>query len=110
MELSKNKIMGRDEMPLVALKNVVLFPRIIIPLVVQRPKSVAGLEHALSKDGFIVFVAQKNLKDQAEPSDFFRNDIVGRVVSTNRLTDGSFNINVEGVSRGKIMDFSQKEP
>ena len=97
-------------MPLVALKNVVLFPRIIIPLVVQRPKSVAGLEHALSKDGFIVFVAQKNLKDQAEPSDFFRIGTVGRVVSTNRLTDGSFNINVEGITRVKITDFTQKSP
>ncbi|MDP3730994.1 MAG: endopeptidase La [bacterium] len=110
MELNKNKIVGRDELPLVALKNVVLFPRIIIPLVVQRPKSVAGLEHALSKDGLIVFVAQKNLKDQAEPPDFFRIGTVGRIVSTNRLTDGSFNINVEGITRVKITDFTQKDP
>jgi len=89
---------------------VVLFPRIIIPLVVQRPKSIAGLEHALTKDGLIVFVAQKNLKDQAEPADFFRVGTVGRIVSTNRLTDGSFNINVEGITRVKITDFTQSEP
>ena len=95
---------------MVALKNVVLFPRIIIPLVVQRPKSIAGLEHALTKDGLIVFVAQKNLKDQAEPADFFRVGTVGRIVSTNRLTDGSFNINVEGITRVKITDFTQSEP
>src|SRR3989338_3057462 len=110
MELKKHNIVGRDEFPLVALKNVVLFPRIIIPLVVQRPKSVAGLEEALAKDGYIVFVAQKNLKDQAEPSDFFRIGTVGRIVSTNRLTDGSFNINVEGITRVKIRDFTQNDP
>lgn len=93
-----------------ALKNVVLFPRIIIPLVVQRPKSIISLEHALAKDGLLVFVAQKNLKDQAGSADFFRVGTIGRVVSSSRLTDGSFNINVEGVARVKIVDFSQSEP
>lgn len=110
MELRKNSILNREEFPLVALKNVVLFPKIAIPLVVQRPKSVAGLEHALSKDGYLVFVAQKNLKDQAGPSDFFRLGTIGRIISTHRLTDGSFNINVEGVARVKITDFTQSEP
>lgn len=110
MEFRKNNLVGKDELPLVALKNVVLFPRIIIPLVVQRPKSIAGLEDALAKDGYLVFVAQKNLKDQAEPADFFKIGTVGRIISTNRLTDGSFNINVEGIARVKINEFTQKDP
>ncbi|TSC74301.1 MAG: ATP-dependent Lon protease [Parcubacteria group bacterium Gr01-1014_44] len=110
MELRKNSILDREELPLVALKNVVLFPRIIIPLVVQRPKSVAGLEQALAGDGYVVFVAQKNLKDQAGPNDFFKVGTVGRIVATNRLSDGSFNINVEGIARVKIVDFTQSDP
>src|SRR3989338_3819909 len=110
MELKKHNLISHGELPLVALKNVVLFPRIIIPLVVQRPKSVSGLEYALAKDGYLVFVAQKNLKDQAEQADFFRVGTVGRIVSTNRLSDGSFNINVEGISKVKITDFTQSEP
>jgi len=110
MELKKLNLTGREEFPLVALKNVVLFPRIVIPLVVQRPQSIAGLEEALTKDGYLVFVAQKNLKDQAGPADFFEVGTIGRVVSANRLSDGSFNINVEGISRVKIRDFTQSEP
>ena len=111
MDFKKHNLIDKEgEFPLVALKNVVLFPRIVIPLVVQRPKSVAGLEEALAKDGHLVFVAQKNLKDQAGPADFFELGTVGRVVSTSRLTDGSFNINVEGISRVKIRDFTQDEP
>lgn len=110
MQFPKNNLLGRSEFPLVALKNVVLFPRIIIPLVVQRPKSIAGLEQALVQDGYLIFVAQKNLKDQAEPADFFQIGTVGRIISTNRLTDGSFNINVEGIARVKINEFIQRDP
>lgn len=110
VELNKHNLIGRDEFPLVALKNVVLFPRIIIPLTVQRPKSIAGLEQALAKDGYLVFVAQKNLKDQAEPADFFKVGTVGRIVSTNRLSDGSFNVNVEGIDRVKVSDYVQNDP
>lgn len=93
-----------------ALKNVVLLPRIVIPLVVQRPKSIAALEEALSKDGHLVFVAQKNLKDQSSSADFFEVGAIGRVISATRLTDGSFNINVEGLSRVRIKDFIQDSP
>ncbi|OGN21790.1 MAG: endopeptidase La [Candidatus Yanofskybacteria bacterium RIFCSPLOWO2_01_FULL_41_34] len=110
MELKRHHLTGREEFPLVALKNVVLLPRIVIPLVVQRPKSVAALEGALDKDGHLVFVAQKNLKDQAGPADFFEIGTIGRIISANRAGDGSFNVNVEGLSRVKINDFVQNEP
>lgn len=99
-----------SELPVVALKNVVLFPRIIIPLVVQRPKSIAALEYALAKNSIVVFVAQKNMRDSTAAQDLFRVGTVGRVMATNRLPDGSFKVDVEGLKRVQITDLVQEEP
>lgn len=99
-----------SELPVVALKNVVLFPRIIIPLVVQRPKSIASLEYALTQDGLLVFAAQKNMRDHTAANDLFRVGTVGRIVATNRLPDGSFKVDVEGLGRVRMLDFEQEEP
>ena len=91
-----------EELPLIALKHVVLFPKVVTPLVVQRTKSVAGLEDALAKNGRVIFVAQKNLKDDTETKDLFEIGTVGKIVSANRLADGSFKVDIEGLSRVKI--------
>lgn len=99
-----------SELPVVALKNVVLFPRIIIPLVVQRSKSVASLEYALAKDGLLVFVAQRNMHDRTSTNDFFQVGTVGKIVATSRLPDGSFKVDVEGLGRVQTLDFVQEEP
>lgn len=98
------------ELPLIALKNVALFPRVGIPLMVQRSKSLGSLEYALAKNSQIVFVAQKNLQDEAEPKDLFKVGTIGRVTSTSRLPDGSFRIEVEGLNRVKVGEFMQEEP
>ena len=99
-----------EELPLIALKDVALFPKIVTPLIVQRPKSIAGLEVGLAKNGRVVFVSQRNLKDDADSKDLFKVGTVGRIVSTNRLTDGSFKIDVDGLFRAKISNVSQEEP
>ena len=48
-------------LPLIALKNTVLFSKVVIPLIVQRPKSIAAMEQALSGDRMALFVTQKKL-------------------------------------------------
>src|SRR3989344_656614 len=106
-----NNNFSNNELPLMALKNVALFPRIAMPLVVQRPKSVVALEQALSaNNGQIIFVAQKNLHDNASPKDLFKIGTIGLITSANRLPDGSFKIEAEGVRRVKILEFIQEEP
>lgn len=105
-----NNVNVGDELPVVALKNVVLFPRIIIPLMVQRPKSVAGLEEALARDGYLVFTAQRNLRDNAAAGDLYRVGTIGKIIVTNRLPDGAFKVDVEGLARVNIAEFVQEEP
>jgi len=100
----------KDELPLIPLKNVVLFPRLAIPLLVQRLKSVGSLNFAASQDKLVVFIAQKNIYDDVDQKDLFKVGTVGRIFETHRLPDGSAKINVEGIVRVKVREFTQTEP
>ena len=110
MSFSADNITINDELPLIPLKNVVLFPRVAIPLLVQRPKSAGSLELAMSQDRLVVFVAQKNIYDDVDQKDLFRIGTVGRVFEVHKLPDGSSKINVEGVARVRIKEFTQIAP
>src|SRR3989344_3627535 len=110
MTFIADNITIKDELPLIPLKNVVLFPRVAIPLLVQRPKSAGSLDLAMSQDRLVVFVAQKNIYDDVDQKDLFRIGTVGRVFEVHKLPDGSSKINVEGIARVRIKEFSQVEP
>lgn len=98
------------ELPLIPLKNVVLFPRVAIPLLVQRPKSVNSLAASLQSDRLAVFVAQKNIYDDVDQKDIFMVGTVGKIFEVHHLPDGSSKIDVEGIMRVNIKQFSQVEP
>ena len=110
MSFTSDNITIKDELPLIPLKNVVLFPRVAIPLLVQRPKSAGSLDLAMSQDQLVVFVAQKNIYDDVDQKDLFRIGTVGRVFEVHKLPDGSSKVNVEGIARVRIKEFSQVEP
>ena len=57
-----NNILIPEELPLIALKNTVLFPKVVIPLIVQRPKSVSALEYAMAHERLVFFVHHRNKK------------------------------------------------
>src|SRR3989344_3870905 len=105
-----NNIIIKKELPLIALKNVVLFPRVAMPLFVQRSKSVSSLEDSITKDKLVVFVAQKNLYDDVKPKDLYNIGTVGKVFEVKNMPDGSFKIEVEGVTKVKIKEVTQTEP
>ena len=91
-----------ERLPLIALKNTVLFPKIVMPLIVQRPKSVKALNEAMLKDQLILFVTQQNIKDEIDHQDLYAVGTIGRVISVFRLPDGSSKIDVEGIARANI--------
>src|SRR3989344_3215732 len=105
-----NNIFIPEELPLIALKNTVLFPKVVIPLIVQRPKSMAALEQAMTNERLVFFVTQKNIEDNVQTPDLFRVGTVGRIVSTFKLPDGSSKVDVEGLVKARISDFSSEEP
>src|SRR3989338_10576273 len=92
-----NNIFIPEELPLIALKNTVLFPKVVIPLIVQRTKSVGALESAMNRDRLVFFVTQKNIEDNVRMDDLFKIGTIGRIVSVFKLPDGSFKVDVEGL-------------
>ncbi len=110
MSFKLNNILIPEELPLIALKNTVLFPKVVIPLIVQRPKSIGALDSAMNRDRLVFFVTQKNIEDNVRVEDLFKAGTIGRVVSVFKLPDGSSKIDVEGLVRGKISEFTSEDP
>ena len=105
-----NNILIPEELPLIALKNTVLFPKVVIPLIVQRPKSVDALDAAMAREKLVFFVTQKNIEDDVNPNDLFRVGTIGRIVAVFKLPDGSSKIDVEGLTRAKLSQVIAEEP
>ena len=105
-----NNIAVPEELPLIALKNTVLFPKTVIPLIVQRPRSMGALEHALATDRLIFFAAQKSTEDDVAKRDIFTTGTIGRVISVFKLPDGSSKVDVEGLIRATIIEVTSETP
>ncbi len=92
-----------DELPVIALRDLVFFPYVVLPLLIGRPLSVAALEEAESGDGLALLVAQKDSSDQdPEPQDLYLTGTVIRIVQVSRLADGTARATMEGLGRAKI--------
>ncbi|MEK7589131.1 MAG: endopeptidase La [Patescibacteria group bacterium] len=98
-----NNLTIPEDLPLIALKNTVLFPKIVMPLIVQRPKSINALDAAMLRNNLIFFATQKNIEDEVNEQDLFRIGTIGRVISVFKLPDGSSKIDVEGIVRADIV-------
>src|SRR5437762_2059526 len=105
-EFKVNNIIIPEELPVIALKNTVLFPKVVVPIIIQRPKSVSALDFALSRSRLVLFVTQKNAYDDISREDLYQVGTIGRVVSVFKLPDGSSKVDVEGLVRAHITDMS----
>jgi len=88
------------QMPLLPLRDVVVFPHMVIPLFVGRPKSIKALETAMEAGKSIVLVAQKSAaKDDPSPEDLYRIGSIANILQMLKLPDGTVKVLVEGVQR-----------
>ena len=89
--------------PLLPLRDVVVYPQIVQPLFVGRPKSIKALEVAMADDKQVLLVAQKNATDD-EPAvnDLFKIGTIASILQLIRLPDGTVKVLVEGISRTKV--------
>jgi ATP-dependent Lon protease len=91
------------ELPLLPLRDVVVFPHMVIPLFVGRPKSIKALELAMEGDRSILLVAQKSAtKDEPGPDDMYRIGCLANVLQMLKLPDGTVKVLVEGAQRARI--------
>ena len=95
--------------PVLPLRDIVVFPHMIVPLFVGREKSVRALEDVMKDDKQILLVAQKNAtQDDPEPSDIYDVGTVSTVLQLLKLPDGTVKVLVEGIQRAKISEFVDK--
>src|SRR5213080_4643736 len=89
--------------PLLPLRDIIVFPHMVVPLFVGRQKSIRALEEAMNKQKFILLAAQKDAKtnDPAE-DDIYRVGTLGTVVQLLRLPDGTVKVRVEGKKRARV--------
>ncbi len=91
------------ELPLLPLRDVVVFPHMVIPLFVGRPKSIKALEHAMEAERRIMLVAQKAAaKDEPSASDMFDVGCVSTILQMLKLPDGTVKVLVEGQQRARV--------
>ncbi|MBL7216892.1 MAG: endopeptidase La [Desulfobacteraceae bacterium] len=96
--------------PLLPLRDVVVFPNVVVPLFVGREKSIKALEYALSQDKQIFLSTQADAKvDDPSPKDIFAFGTLGTVLQLLKLPDGTVKALIEGKERGVIKNFMDKQ-
>ncbi|MDD4178847.1 MAG: endopeptidase La, partial [Candidatus Margulisbacteria bacterium] len=101
----------REELPLIPLRNMVVFPQMIVPLFIGRSRSIKALEDTLAKEKLVVFASQKN-EEVEEPAakDICQVGTLSEVVQMMALPDGTTKVLVEGLCRVRIEKFTQEAP
>ncbi len=101
---------GAQKLPLLPLRDLIIFPHMMMPLFVGREKSINALEEAMSKQTDIVLAAQRDAKTNSpEPKDIYSVGTVGTIIQLLRLPDGTVKVLVEGKRRVRIKDFLQTD-
>ncbi len=100
----------KDVFPVLPLRDIVVFPHMIVPLFVGREKSVRALEDVMKDDKQILLVAQKNAaEDDPGKDDIYDIGTVSTVLQLLKLPDGTVKVLVEGIQRAKIDTFTETE-
>jgi ATP-dependent Lon protease len=100
-----------DRLPLLPIRDIVIFPYMILPLFVGRDMSIKAIDDALSGNRMILLVAQKDVNtENPEPDDLFAVGTVGMIMRMLKLPDGRVKILVQGISKAKISSYAQTEP
>ncbi len=96
--------------PVLPLRDIVVFPHMIVPLFVGREKSVRALEDVMKDDKQILLVTQKNAaQDDPAPADIYTVGTIGTVLQLLKLPDGTVKVLVEGGQRARILSFAENE-
>ena len=100
-----------ETLPLLPVRDIVVFPYMVIPLFVSREKSIKALEEALSKDRLIFLVAQRKLSEEDPSSkDLYKVGTVSVIMKMLKLPDGKVKILVQGLSKASVKEILQSSP
>ena len=97
-------------LPLLPLRDIIVFPHMVVPLFVGRAKSIKSLEEAMADNKEVLLAAQKDAKlNEPKPKDIFAIGTIGTIIQLLRLPDGTVKVLIEGKRRAKIESFEETE-
>ena len=105
---NSERIIDFKSAPLVPIRNVVIYPNIVQPLTVGRPKSINAIEASLKRDRFVVVSTQKNeFIEDPTPSDIYHVGVGAEILQVIRLPDSTLRVIIEGFTRIKMKRFTE---
>ena len=97
-----------ETLPIVPLRDVVVFPHVMMPFVIGRPSSTRALDHAHMKDKRIFLAAQKDAaNDDPSQNDIYAMGCIANIVQSLKLPDGNVKVLVEGVDRARTVEWKE---
>jgi ATP-dependent Lon protease len=111
VEFNENDIKIPDELPLLPVRDVVVFPFMVIPLFVGRESSIKAVDDSLADKRMIFLASQKDpMKEEPGKDEVYSVGTIAVILRMLKLPDGRVKILVQGLKRGKIQEFLQEEP
>ena len=99
------------QVPLLPLRDIIIFPYMVVPLFVGREKSINALDQAMNDEKDILLVAQINAKtNDPKPEDIYQTGCLGTIVQLLRLPDGTVKVLVEGTRRARVLRYIGSDP
>ena len=100
-----------DRLPIVALRDLVYFPYMVLPVLIGRPPSLAALQGAEKGEGYILLLAQRDVQvEDPSKDDLHRVGVVAKVLQVSRLQDGNARVVLEGIGRCRVRRFLKSDP
>ncbi|HWR59223.1 MAG TPA: endopeptidase La, partial [Thermodesulfovibrionales bacterium] len=100
-----------DTLPVLPVRDIVVFPYMILPLFVGREMSIKSIDHALNTNRMVMLVTQKDLNvENPNTDDLYSTGTVGLIMRMLKLPDARVKILVQGVSKARVLGFTQTEP
>jgi ATP-dependent Lon protease len=110
-EISGELLEGTHDLPVLPLRNTVLFPQVVVPLAVGRPKSVKLIEEAVDKDEPIAILTQKDPEtDDPTTDDLYHTGTVARILKVVKIASDNYSVIIQGQQRIQLDEMLQESP
>jgi len=111
IEQSEEQVKLPDSLPVLPLRDIVIFPYMIVPLFVQRERSIRAVDQALAENRMIMLVAQRDLeKEEPTGPDLYSYGTAAAIMRMLKMPDGRIRILVQGLSRARVSRFDENQP
>jgi ATP-dependent Lon protease len=111
LEPNTEQVQIPDSLPILPLRDIVIFPYMIVPLFVQRERSIRAVEQALGDNRMIMLAAQRDLeKEEPLAGDLYSYGTVATIMRMLKMPDGRIRILVQGLSRARVTHIEDKHP